>query len=226
MTDNRTNGDTSAAVVAAIQRIAREQGVSTLSYSDYQRHRTDDDPAAVTATRLFGNWKAGLRAAGLVVDDAEVRTRSQVKRAPAGRRAADDDEAKARVIAAIQRIAAELGGVTTLSTNQYVRYVEDDEPAVITAIRRFKGWKNACAAAGLDPNPYSKAGEVHISDEEALGGVQKAGAAYAEETGKAPRRMTQDFYTSWREANDGLGLPNLAKRFGGWAQVKAKAGLE
>lgn len=224
---SRQGADATEAVVEALQRLAREHGVSTLSYHDYQRMRHDGDPAPVTATRIFGTWREALRAAGLTVDDDSTRIHSEVDRPRSIHHGGvpDEHEMEQAIIAAITRIAGKLGN-DVLSTNQYVRHVEEGEPAVITVIRRFGGWKNACEAAGLAANPYSKAGEVRVSDDTALDGVRRAGRAYQNLTGREATRMTQAFYTEWRKANGGLGVPGLTKRFGQWAAVKAEAGLD
>lgn len=214
--------DTADAALAALRRIAAQQHVSTLTAAQYRRYRSETDyPAAATIIRQFGTWEHALRSAGLVLPDPAPTSRGRAR----ARRG--DQSAQEVIIAALQRIAKKLDA-PTISTNQYIRYAKESDPAVITVIRRFGGWNHACEAAGLSANPYQKVGESRIDDTTALEAVYRAGQAYQEATGMRPDQLTQVFYNEWRRGDSDrstYGTSVLGRRFGAWAEVKSRAGL-
>lgn len=131
------------------------------------------------------------------------------------------------VIKAIQRIALKTKK-DRISVNQYVRHVNPDEPASITAIRLFGSWIEATKAAGLSTNPSTRRGAKRVSDEQAFQAVHKAGEAFAASTGKPAAALSQSFYNSWRSSqidDNHLGLAVLHQRYGGWDNTKRGAGL-
>lgn len=168
---------------------------------------------------------------GVGVNPDEVRCMSAAKAATMDHqipespsRPRKDQSMNDKVVAAIRRIAAELG-TTTLSHGAYMKHLQQGEPSGITAIRRFGTWKKAVLAAGLEPHPYSRGGEVRVTDSEALSLIRHAAADYSTTTGNEGSRMTQAYYRQWRQKNGGLGLENLVKRYGLWVDVKRHAGL-
>lgn len=133
-----------------------------------------------------------------------------------------DDESILRVI---RRIAA-AAGQQSLSVTTYSTHVSASEPSAITVIRRFGTWKNACEAAGLTPNPNSKEHESRVDDDAVFAAVRRASEQFAVVTGRAPKRLTQEFYLQWRDDQDDdtiLAISSLTNRYGPWSSIKARA---
>lgn len=99
-------------------------------------HATGRSPHYNTFKRRFGGWRGALQAAGLP-DPAGERRRF------VGRHWGDAD-----LLAALRREAARLGRPPT--TRDF-RLASAKTPSATTVVKRFGGWWNALAAAGLLP---------------------------------------------------------------------------